>query len=67
MKPATITLQLADRSITYSKGIIEDVFIKIDKFIFMVEFYSFEMEEDQELPQILSHLFLATGKALIDV
>lgn len=54
VKLATITLQLANRSITCPRGIIEDIFVKIDKIIFMVEFYSFEMEEDQELPIILS-------------
>ncbi|XP_024027706.1 uncharacterized protein LOC112093458 [Morus notabilis] len=65
--PTTISLQLADRSLTYPKGIIEDVLVKIDKFIFPVDFVVLDMEEDQEIPIILGRPFLATGKALIDV
>ena len=37
--PMTITLQLADRSLTHPRGIIEDVLVKVDKFIFPVVFY----------------------------
>ncbi|XP_024022388.1 uncharacterized protein LOC112091888 [Morus notabilis] len=65
--PTTISLQLADCSLTYPKGIIEDVLVKIDKFIFPVDFVVLDMEEDQEIPIILGRPFLATGKALIDV
>ncbi|XP_024031876.1 uncharacterized protein LOC112094637 [Morus notabilis] len=36
--PTTISLQMADRSITYPWGIIEDVLVKVDKFIFPVDF-----------------------------
>ncbi|XP_075497901.1 uncharacterized protein LOC142535433 [Primulina tabacum] len=30
VKPSTITLQLADRSLTYLRGIVEDVLVKVD-------------------------------------
>ncbi|XP_062085992.1 uncharacterized protein LOC133792100 [Humulus lupulus] len=63
----TISLQLADRSLTYPRGIIEDVLVKIDIFIFLVNFCVLDMEEDQEILIILGRPFLATGKALIDV
>ncbi len=33
-KPTTVSLQLADRSIKYPRGMIEDVLVKVDKFIF---------------------------------
>ncbi|XP_024021746.1 uncharacterized protein LOC112091715 [Morus notabilis] len=65
--PTTISLQLAYRSLTYPKGIIEDFLVKIDKFIFLVDFVVLDMEEDQEIPIILGRPFLATKKALIDV
>ncbi|XP_024029348.1 uncharacterized protein LOC112093949 [Morus notabilis] len=65
--PTTISLQMADRSITYPWGIIEDVLVKVDKFIFPVDFVVLDMEEDQEIPIILGRPFLATGRALIDV
>ena len=67
MKQTTISLQLADRSIKYPCGIIEDVLVKVDKFIFPADFVVLDMEEDQEVPLILGRPFLAMGRALIDV
>ncbi|XP_022857584.1 uncharacterized protein LOC111378582 [Olea europaea var. sylvestris] len=67
VKPTSATLQLADRSLTYPRGIIEDVLVKVDKFIFPADFVVLDMEEDQEIPLILGRPFLATGRALIDV
>ena len=32
----TLSLQMADRSLAYPKGIIEDVLVKVKKFIFLV-------------------------------
>ena len=60
-------MQLADRSIKYPRGIIEDVLVKVDKFIFPADFVVLDIEEDQEVPLILGRPFLATGRALIDV
>ena len=42
--PTTITLQMADRSLTYPRGIIEDVLVKVDKFIFPVDFVVLDMK-----------------------
>ncbi|XP_075507493.1 uncharacterized protein LOC142544319 [Primulina tabacum] len=67
VKPTTISLQLADRSIKYPRGVIEDVLVKVDKFIFPVDFVVLDMEVDREIPLILGRPFLATGRALIDV
>ena len=67
VKPMTISLQMADRSITYPWGVVEDVLVKVDKFIFPVDFVVLDMEEDQEIPIILRRPFLATRGALIDV
>ncbi|XP_073049604.1 uncharacterized protein [Primulina eburnea] len=55
------------RSLTYPRGIVEDVLVKVDKFIFPADFVILDMEEDQETPLIFGRTFLATGKALIDV
>ena len=46
---------------------IEDVLVKVDKFIFPIDFIVLDMEEDKEIPIILGRLFLATGRAMIDV
>jgi hypothetical protein len=44
LKPTSITLQLADRSIKRPRGIIEDVLIKVDKFYFSVDFIMIDTE-----------------------
>ena len=62
-----MTLQLADRSLAYPKGIIEDVLIKVDKFILPADFIVLDCEEDAELPLIVGRPFLATARTLIDV
>ncbi|XP_073137471.1 uncharacterized protein [Henckelia pumila] len=48
VRATTITLQLADQSITYPRGIVEDVFVKVDKFIFPADFVILDMDEDEE-------------------
>ncbi|PIN18012.1 hypothetical protein CDL12_09323 [Handroanthus impetiginosus] len=66
-KPTSISLQLADRSLTYPKGVIEDILVKVDKFIFPADFVVLDMEVDSEIPIILGRPFLANGRTLIDV
>ena len=66
-RPTTVTLQLADRSLKHPKGVIEDVLVKVDKFIFPTYFIILDMEEDKEIPIILGRPFLATGRVIIDV
>ena len=66
-RQTTVTLQLADKSLKHPRGVIEDVLVKIDKFIFPVDFIVLDMEEDKEIPIILGRPFLTTGKTMIDV
>ena len=65
--PTTVTLQLADRSLKHPRGVIEDVVVKVDKFIFPTDFIVLDMEEDKEIPIILGIPFLATERAMSDV
>lgn len=58
---------MADRSIKHPRGVVDDVLIKVDKFIFPADFIVLDMEEDRETPLILGLPFLATGRTLIDV
>ena len=60
-----MSLQLTNRSITYPRGIVKDVLVKVDKFIFPVDFIVMDMEEDHEVPLILGRPFLATGRAML--
>ncbi|KAL8520973.1 hypothetical protein ACS0TY_011498 [Phlomoides rotata] len=62
-----MNLQLADRTVTYPRGIVEDVLVKVDKFIFPVDFVVLDMVEDRDIHLILGRPFLATGGAMIDV
>ena len=63
----TLSLHIANRSLTYLQGIIEHVLVKVDKFISQVDFVVIDMEEDKKAPLVLGRPFLATKRALIDV
>ncbi|GJT93791.1 reverse transcriptase domain-containing protein, partial [Tanacetum coccineum] len=67
LTPTRMTLELADRSITYPKGLAEDVFVKVGKFHFPTDFVVVDFEADPRMPLILGRSFLRTGRALIDV
>ena len=67
VRPTRMTLQLADRSIKYPYGIVEDMIVKVDKFLFPVDFVVIDMEEDAEVPLILGRPFMKTAKVIIDV
>src|SRR5204863_7916736 len=66
-KPTSIALQLTDRSKVYPRGVLEDVLVKVDKFIFPIDLIVLDMEEDKSIPLILGRPFLATARAIIDV
>ncbi|XP_047943010.1 uncharacterized protein LOC125189824 [Salvia hispanica] len=66
-RPTTISLQMADITVLYPKGIVEDILVKVGEFIFPADFVVLDMEEDKHVPLILGRPFLATGRALIDV
>ncbi|KAJ8767170.1 hypothetical protein K2173_013567 [Erythroxylum novogranatense] len=67
LKPTTISLQLADRSIKFPIGILENVPLKVGSLFIPVDFVVLEMEEDINIPIILGRPFLATAGAIIDV
>nr|GEZ30322.1 reverse transcriptase domain-containing protein [Tanacetum cinerariifolium] len=67
LTPTRMTLELADRSITRPKGVAEDVFVKVRKFYFPIDFVVVDFEADPRVPLILGRSFLRTGRALIDV
>ena len=70
LKPTTITLSLADRSVKIPKGVVEDVLVKIDKFYYPVDFLILDTEpssnEPNHVPIILGRPFLATANAIIN-
>ena len=67
LTPTAMTLQMAERTLANPEGILEDVLIKVGRFIFLVDFVVIDIEEDKQVPLILGRPFLATGATLIDV
>ncbi|GKE47665.1 reverse transcriptase domain-containing protein [Tanacetum coccineum] len=47
--------------------IVEEVLIKIDKFVLPIDFVILDMREDSRIPIILGRPFIATARAMIDV
>ena len=70
IKPTSITLSLADRSIKILKGTVEDVLIKVDKFYYPVDFVVLVTElvavGTNYVSIILGRPFLATYNAIIN-
>ncbi|GJQ98293.1 putative reverse transcriptase domain-containing protein [Tanacetum coccineum] len=62
-----LTVELADRTMKYLKGIAENVLVGIDKFVFPVNFIILDMPEDIKVPLILGRPFLSTARVNIDV
>ncbi|GKC09085.1 hypothetical protein Tco_1000695, partial [Tanacetum coccineum] len=62
-----LTVELADRTVKYPKGIAENVLVGIGKFTFLIDFIILDMPEDIKVPLILGRPFLSTAHAKIDV
>ena len=67
LTPTASTLQMDDRSMAQPEGVLEDVLVKVGKFIFLVDFVIMKMEEDTQVPLLLGRPFLETRVALIYV
>ncbi|CAN6445698.1 unnamed protein product [Victoria cruziana] len=64
-----MTIQLADRSVKAPQGVLEDVLLKIDDFIFPVDFVILDMkgvDVEHQTPIILGRPFLATANTCIN-
>ncbi|RVW98970.1 hypothetical protein CK203_033739 [Vitis vinifera] len=70
LKPTSITLSLADRSVKIPRGMIEDVLIQVDKFYYPVDFVVLDTDPIAKGPNciliILGIPFLATSNAIIN-
>ena len=67
VKATKIQLQLAGRTVKHRYGVAEDVLIKVDKFMFVVDFVILDMKEGEEVPLILGRPFMKTAKVIVDV
>ncbi|GJW71241.1 mitochondrial proton/calcium exchanger protein-like protein isoform X1 [Tanacetum coccineum] len=62
-----LAVELADKSMKYPKGIVENVLVGIGKFVFPIDFIILAMPEDIKVPLIIGRPFLSTAHAKIDV
>ncbi|KAI3827052.1 hypothetical protein L1987_01114 [Smallanthus sonchifolius] len=67
LQPTSMSISLADRSIKYPRGIVENLLVKVGKFVFPMDFIILDMEVDDRVPLILGRTFLRTAKVMIDV
>ena len=66
-KPTAMRLLMADRTVKKPIGILHDVLVKVESFIFRTDFVIIDCEVDFEVPIILGRSSLATGRSLVDM
>ncbi|XP_070013775.1 uncharacterized protein [Nicotiana sylvestris] len=66
-RPTSMRLQMIGRTMKRLLGIIDDVLVRVDKFILPKDFVILDCEVGYEVLIILGRPFLATRKALVDV
>ena len=62
----TVSLKMVDKSMAQPESILEDVMVKVGKFIFPIDFVVIDIDEEKKIPLLLGKPFLATRAALID-
>ena len=67
LTPTSMCLQLADQSVRYPAGIVENIQVKVRNFFVPMDFVVLDMQEDMKTPLILGRPFLSTTNAHIDV
>ncbi|KAK5824981.1 hypothetical protein PVK06_019780 [Gossypium arboreum] len=70
LKETGVIIQLADRSVVYPEGLLEDVLVKVNELVFPADFYIISMEDDNSTNSsdiFLGRPFLSTASAKIDV
>ncbi|XP_057719565.1 uncharacterized protein LOC130933992 [Arachis stenosperma] len=67
VKPTQMSLELVDKSLVFLKGVIENLLVKVDKFIFPADFVILDLGEEESDSIILGRPFLAIARAIIDV
>ncbi|PNX82945.1 hypothetical protein L195_g038982, partial [Trifolium pratense] len=67
LKPTRMSLQLADRSVKYPVGILENIPVRISQLYILTDFVVMDTTEDSCIPILLGRPFLATACAIIDI
>ncbi|KAL0362574.1 UNVERIFIED_CONTAM: hypothetical protein Scaly_1212600 [Sesamum calycinum] len=70
LKETGVVIQLADRSVVYPEGVLEDVLVQVNELVFPADFYVLDMREDNSPNStsiLLGRPFLKTARTKIDV
>ncbi|XP_050920324.1 uncharacterized protein LOC127137962 [Lathyrus oleraceus] len=67
LRPNRMSVQLADRSVKFLVGMLENVPVRIGQFYIPTDFIIMDIKEDSNIPIILGRPFLATAATIIDV
>ncbi|KAL5854342.1 hypothetical protein ACOSQ4_004144 [Xanthoceras sorbifolium] len=71
LQPTSMSLLLADRSTQYSRAIVEDILIQVDKLIIPADFVVLDVDDartiETDLPILLGKPFMATAQTIINV
>ncbi|XP_058722056.1 uncharacterized protein LOC131593535 [Vicia villosa] len=67
LRPTKMSVELADRSVKYPIGVLENIPVCIGQFYIPTDFIIMDIKEDVNTPIILGRPFLATVGAIIDV
>ncbi|KAL0419097.1 UNVERIFIED_CONTAM: hypothetical protein Sradi_1323200 [Sesamum radiatum] len=70
LKETGVVIPLADRSVVYPEGVLEDVLVQVNELVFPTDFYVLDMREDNfpnSTSILLGRPFLKTARTKIDV
>lgn len=70
LKEKGVVIQLTDKSVIYSEGVLEDVLVQVDNLIFFTSFYIVHMDDDRPFNTsnlLLGRPFLTTARTKIDI
>ena len=65
LKPMAMRILMADLTVKRHIGILHNVLVKVESFIFSADFVILDCDVDFEVPIILGMSFLATGIVLV--
>ncbi|XP_009795877.1 uncharacterized protein [Nicotiana sylvestris] len=67
LMPLWVFKKLEGETTIIPDSIIEDILVRVDKFVFLVDFIVVDMQVNKEVPLILGRPFLYTGRAILDI
>ncbi|XP_070005765.1 uncharacterized protein [Nicotiana sylvestris] len=65
-RPTSMRLKMVDRSIKRPMGVVDDVLVKVGKFLLPADFVILDCDINKEIPIILGRQFLSTRRVLMD-